>query len=129
MSTVKHILAKKKPGTITMNPDETVLNAALMMDRLEVGAVVVTDVDRIGIFTERDLLRRVVAKQRDPDTTILRDVMTTPVVTCRPETSLLECLAIMEARYVRHLPVMDNEGICGLITNRDIAAFIKAHGS
>ena len=129
MSTVKHILAKKKPGTITMNPDETVLNAALMLDRLEVGAVVVTDIDRIGIFTERDLLRRVVAKQRDPATTLLRDVMTTPVATCRPETSLLECLAIMEARYVRHLPVMDNEGICGLITNRDIAAFIKAHGS
>ena len=129
MSTVKHILAKKKPGTITMNPDETVLNAALMLDRLEVGAVVVTDIDRIGIFTERDLLRRVVAKQRDPATTLLRDVMTTPVATCRPETSLLECLAIMEGRYIRHLPVMDNEGICGLITNRDIAAFIKAHGS
>ncbi len=129
MSTVKHILAKKRPGAVTMNADETVLNAALMMGKLEVGALLVTDVDRIGIFTERDLLRRVVAKQRDPATTIIRDVMTTPVATCRPETSLLECLAILEGRNIRHLPVVDNEGICGLITNRDIAAFIKEHGS
>lgn len=129
MSTVKHILAKKRPSAVTMNADETVLHAALMMSKLEVGALLVTDVDRMGIFTERDLLRRVVAKQRDPATTIIRDVMTTPVATCRPETSLLECLAILEGRNIRHLPVVDNEGICGLITNRDIAAFIKEHGS
>ncbi len=129
MSTVKHILAEKKPGTVTMNADETVLSAALMMGRLEVGALVVTDVDGFGIFTERDLLRRVVAKQRDPATTILRDVMTTPVATCRPETSLLECLATLEGKNIRHLPVVNNEGVCGLITNRDIAAFIKAHGA
>ncbi len=129
MSTAKHILAEKKPGTVTMNADETVLNAALMMDRLEIGAVVVPDVDGVGIFTERDLLRRVVAKRRDPATTILRDVMTTPVATCRPDTSLLECLATLAGKNVRHLPVVNNEGICGLITNRDIAAFIKAHGS
>ncbi len=112
-----------------MNADETVLNAALMMDRLEIGAVVVPDVNGFGIFTERDLLRRVVAKQRDLATTILRDVMTTPITTCRPDTSLLECLATLAGRNVRHLPVVNNEGICGLITNRDIAAFIKAHGS
>ena len=129
MSAVKHILAEKRSGTVTMNADETVLDAALMMGRLEVGALVVTEVDGFGIFRERDLLRRVVAKQRDPATTILRDVMTTPVATCRPDTSLLECLATLEGKNIRHLPVVNNEGICGLITNRDIAAFIKAHGS
>ena len=129
MSMVKHILAEKRPGTVTMNADETVLSAALMMGRLEVGALVITDIDGFGIFTERDLLRRVVAKQRDPETTILRDVMTTPVATCRPDTSLLECLATLEGKNIRHLPVVNNEGVCGLITNRDIAAFIKAHGA
>ncbi len=61
MSTVKHLLAKKRPGAVTMNADETVLNAALIMDRLEFGALLVTDGDVFGIFTERDLLRRVVA--------------------------------------------------------------------
>ena len=99
------------------------------MGRLKVGALVITDIDGFGIFTERDLLRRVVAKQRDPETTILRDVMTTPVATCRPDTSLLECLATLEGKNIRHLPVVNNEGVCGLITNRDIAAFIKAHGA
>ncbi len=129
MSTAKHVLAGKRPGTVTMNADETVLNAALMMDRLEIGAVVVIDVDGVGIFTERDLLRRVVAKQRDPATTILGDVMTTPIATCRPETSLLECRATLEARNIRHLPVVNNGEICGLITNRDVTAFIKEHGA
>ena len=129
MPTVKDILAKKSPGTFRMNADETALNAALMMDNLGVGALLVTDVDRIGIFTERDLLRRVVAKQRDPATTILRDVMTWPVATCRPETSLEKCLAIVEERNIRHLPVVDDEGVCGLITNRDIVAYLKEHGS
>ncbi len=129
MSTVKHILAKKRPGAVTMNADETVLNAALIMDRLEFGALLVTDGDVFGIFTERDLLRRVVAKQRDPATTLLRDVMTTPIATCRPETSLLECRATLEARNIRHLPVVNNGEICGLITNRDVTAFIKEHGA
>ncbi len=129
MSTVKHLLAKKRPGAVTMNADETVLNAALIMDRLEFGALLITDGDVFGIFTERDLLRRVVAKQRDPATTLLRDVMTTPIATCRPETSLLECRATLEARNIRHLPVVNNGEICGLITNRDVTAFIKEHGA
>ena len=129
MPTVKDILAKKSPGAFKMDAEESVLNAALMMSNLEVGALVVTDVGRIGIFTERDLLRRVVAKQRDPATTTLHDVMTWPVATCRPETSLLECLAMVEGKNIRHLPVVDDTGVCGLITNRDIAAFIKEHGS
>ncbi len=129
MATVKQILAAKEAGAVTMNADETVLTAALMMDRLRVGAVLVTDVAGLGIFTERDLLRRVVAKQRDPATTLLREVMTTPVATCRPETSLLECRATLEGRNIRHLPVVDANGVCGLITNRDITAYIKEHGS
>ena len=129
MATVKNILAKKSPGTFKMDADASVLDAALMMTHLGVGALVVTDAGRIGIFSERDLLRRVVAEQRDPATTILRDVMTSPVVSCRPETSLLECLAMVEGNNIRHLPVVDANGVCGLITNRDIAAFFKEHGS
>jgi len=129
MATVQQILAGKEPGTVTVNADETVLNAVLMMDRLAVGALLVTDVNGLGIFTERDLLRRVVAKQLDPATTLLRDVMTTPVATCRPETSLIECRAMLDGRKIRHLPVVDANGVCGLITNRDITAYIKEHGS
>ncbi len=104
------------------------LNAALLMTNLRIGALVITDKGKNGIFTERDLLRRVVAQRRDPVSTTLRDVMTSPVVTCRPETSLFECLAVLERKTVRHLPIVDDTGVCGLITNRDIAAFIKAHG-
>lgn len=128
MPTAKDILAKKSRGAFKVNADESVLNAALTMSKLEVGAVVVTDKGSVGIFTERDLLRRVVAAQRDPATTLLGDVMTAPVVTCRPETSLLECMTVLERENVRHLPVVDESGVRGVITNRDIAAFIKAHG-
>ncbi len=128
MPTAKDILDTKSPGAFTIDADESVLNAALSMTNLRVGALVITDKGKSGIFTERDLLRRVVAQRRDPANTTLRDVMTAPVVTCRPDTSLFECLAVLERKNVRHLPIVDDRGVCGLITNRDIAAFIKAHG-
>ncbi len=128
MPAAKDILDTKSPGAFMMDADESVLNAALMMTNLRIGALVITDKGKIGIFTERDLLRRVVAQRRDPASTTLRDVMTSPVVTCRPDTSLFECLSVLERKNVRHLPIVDDGGVCGLITNRDIAAFIKAHG-
>ncbi len=128
MPAAKDILGTKTPGAFMMDADDSVLNAALLMTNLRIGALVITDKGKIGIFTERDLLRRVVAQRRDPASATLRDVMTSPVVTCRPETSLFECLAVLERKNVRHLPIVDDTGVCGLITNRDIAAFIKAHG-
>jgi IMP dehydrogenase len=79
MATVKDILAAKGTEVVSMVAEESVMNAARLMNERGIGGVVVTEREEIvGIFTERDILRRVVAEQRDPARTVLRDVMTEP---------------------------------------------------
>ena len=68
-------------------------------------------------------MRRVVAEQRDPAATALRDVMTTPVVHCPPDAPLEELTALMTEKRIRHLPVMDDGGLRGIITTGDILAY------
>src|SRR5262249_10879660 len=70
----------------------------------------------IGIFTERDILRRVVAPGKDPATTSVGDVMTSPVAYCRPETSIAECRSVMTAKRIRHLSLVEGERLCGIVT-------------
>jgi CBS domain-containing protein len=78
----------------------------------------------VGVFTERDVLRRVVAEQRAPSAILVRDVMTTDVICCDPETTVDEASRIMRDRRVRHLPVCDPAGrVMGLVSIGDINAF------
>ena len=125
MPTVKDILARKGQEVVTLVAAESVLNAARLMNERGIGGVVVTDDDgtMVGVFTERDILRRIVAEQRDPAATKLRDVMTAPVQTCRPETSLEECIAVMTARRIRHIPVLREDRLDGIITSGDVLAY------
>jgi CBS domain-containing protein len=76
----------------------------------------------VGVFTERDVLRRVVAARLDPATTRVESVMTRDVITCTPETGLDECRAVMTARRVRHLPVIGDGRIAGIVTIGDLLA-------
>jgi len=124
MATVQAILLKKGREVITVAAHRTVLDAARLMNERGIGGLVVTDSDRLlGIFTERDILRRVVAAGRDPSGTPIRDVMTTPVACCRPETSIQECRSVMTAKRIRHLPVVDDDGLCGIVTSGDVMAY------
>lgn len=124
VATVQDILAKKGTTVISITPDETVLRAAeLMSDRGIGGLVVIVGGRLTGIFTERDILRRVVSQRRDPGTTKVADVMTTPVTSCAPNTPLEECAALMTSRRIRHLPVVGTNGIIGVITIGDLLAF------
>ncbi len=130
MSTVQEILRKKHGAEVfSMVGAESVLNAARLMNERAVGCVVVTDEDQmVGIFTERDILRRVVAEQRDPASTRLADVMTSPVATCLPETTLDECVGVMTAKRIRHIPVLGEGGVCGMVTSGDLLAFqVREH--
>ncbi len=123
MATVQAILDKKGTEVITISADGTVLEAARVMNERGIGGLVVTDADRLlGIFTERDILRRVVAAGRDPASTPIREVMTTPVACCRPETTIDECRSVMTAKRIRHLPVIDDDGRRGIVTVGDIVA-------
>ena len=86
MATVREILGKKGSDVISVAPSETVVKAAQLMNERGIGGLVVTEGKRLaGIFTERDILRRVVAQRRDPVTTKVADVMTAPVTACAPD--------------------------------------------
>jgi len=123
MATVKDILDRKGRDVITIVADDSVLTAAKLMNRRGIGGVVVLEDDEIvGIFTERDVLRRVVAERKDAAATLIRDVMTAPVSTCRPGATLEECEALFTERRIRHLPVVDENGLQGIITSGDLLA-------
>lgn len=123
MATVQKILDYKGASVVTCSPSDTVLDSARLMNEHGIGGVVVVDGGQVvGIFTERDVLRRVVATRQDPATTRLLDVMTTPVISCQPSTDMDECRAIVTARRVRHLPVVREGMLLGVITSGDILA-------
>ena len=124
MAAVRDLLARKSGEIVTVSGTTTVLDASILMVERGIGGVMVTEAGRLtGIFTERDVLRRVVAVQRDPASTAVADVMTTPVLTVTPDTPCEECRALMSERRIRHLPVIGPTGLIGLISAGDVLAF------
>ena len=124
MPTVNDILKRKGNEVHTVAPSVTVLDATKLMNQHRIGALlVVQDGHVLGMFTERDVLTRIVAVSRDPVTTKVSEVMTTPVAYCTPESSLEECGDIFTARHIRHLPVLSENQLKGVITSGDVLAF------
>jgi CBS domain-containing protein len=124
MPTAKDVLGHKGFSIHVMPPSATVWEAVQRMNQLRVGAIIIMDEGQIrGMFTERDVLRRVVGEQRDPMNTQVADVMTEKVIYCSPQTDIDEVSSIMRDRRIRHLPVCDTEGdILGLISIGDVNA-------
>ena len=121
MHTIASVLSEKSRAVHTFAPEATVLNAARQMNELHIGALVVTEGPRVlGIFTERDVLNRVVAAQLEPAKTTVREVMTAPVVVCEPSATRADCRALMTARRVRHLPVVDRGRLIGVVSIGDL---------
>ena len=124
MSTVRDLLARKGTNVISVTPDQTVLEAAHLMNDKGIGGVVVmTGSQLVGIFTERDIMRRVVAANRDPATTIISDVMTSDCMTITADVQIAVCRAMMSSKRVRHFPVMHGDNLIGMVTSGDILAF------
>lgn len=124
MNTVGDLLKVKGPGVTTVEPDVTVLDAARRMNENRIGALVVCDGGRVGgIFTERDVLNRVVAAGRDPAATRVRDVMTAPVACCSHATTLDECRRVMREKRIRHLPAVNDSKLVGMISIGDLNEF------
>ena len=128
MAQVRNILQKKGSQVWTIGTGATVLQAALLMNEHRIGSLVVIDQGRVvGIFTERDIMQRVVAERRDPATTTVGDAMTAEVFCCAPATPLEEAKAAMMNRRVRHLPVLgDDDGLLGVISIGDLNAYETA---
>src|SRR5690348_4861000 len=99
MAKVRDLLARKGPDVVSVPVGASVLDAARLMNEHHIGGLVVTEGGRLaGIFTERDVLRRVVGAGLDPSTTPVRDVMSTTLMTVTPETPVEECRALMTER-------------------------------
>ncbi|MCX7012692.1 MAG: CBS domain-containing protein [Candidatus Sumerlaeota bacterium] len=123
MARVQEILEKKGCQVATIGPEVTVLEAARQMNARRIGALVVVEGESIvGMFTERDILTRVVVGQLDPATTRVGRVMTTPVACCRPDTRLEECMSVMTIKRIRHLPVIEGTQLAGIVTSGDLLA-------
>lgn len=121
MSTVEKILNRKGPDVITAPPSTTVDEAARLMAQADVGCIMVKQGNQLyGIFTERDLLKRVVGAGKNPSTTVLAEVMTGIVQSCRLADSVQHVRDIMNRRQIRHLPVIEDGSLVGMISLRDI---------
>ena len=125
MPTVRSVLASKVNGVESTTPQATVLDAVHQMNEHKIGALVVMDgEDVVGMFTERDVLRRVVGQERSPSATKVGEVMTSEVVCCKPDSDLDDVAAIMKNRRVRHVPVCGNDGqLIGLVSMGDVNAY------
>lgn len=124
MTTVGDILRVKGTTVLSVTPETTVLEAARCMNAHGTGSVLVLEDGMLtGIFTERDVLRRVVAAQRDPAVTPVREVMTKALVTCDPGTDIEACAHTMSNGRIRHVPVVAAGQLAGLVTSGDVLAY------
>ena len=123
MPTAQDILANKSGEVAIIEEEATVMEAAKIMSDRRIGSLVVGRREKVvGIFTERDVLNRVVARHLDPLETLVKDVMTTRVACCQPTTKLAECRSVMTEKRIRHLPVVNDGRLLGMISSGDILA-------
>lgn len=111
-------LGTKAP--LTVLPESTVTEASRAMVGRQVGAATVVDGDRIlGVVSERDVLKKIVAAGRDPDRTLIREIMTSPAITVGAKTTVPEAAELMRKNHIRHLVVVDDDGrLVGMLALR-----------
>lgn len=115
------ILKSKPEHLYSVSPTETVQDAVLVMNQHKIGCTVVMEgATLVGIFTERDILARVVAAGLDPKATLVKTVMTSPVRTVTPSTSIDEVMTLMFEKNIRHIPVVDGGKVVTLISIGDV---------
>ena len=123
--TIEKVLEHKGDTVEAIAPDTSVLRAVERMNECHIGSLVVCDGERpIGIFTERDVLVRVVARGLDPKKTPVGEVMTRDPIAIRPDVTVTEAMMVISQRRCRHLPVVDDRGLRGLISIGDLTRWI-----
>ena len=126
MALVAEILDRKGGAVLTIDRESTVLDAIRKMVAENVGSIIVTHGETIaGILTERDYLRRIVLEGRTSKTTRVHEVMSSKLICVDPSRSIDECMAIMTQQRVRHLPVMDQGGLVGIVSIGDLVKYLS----
>lgn len=125
MNTVKELLASKGSAIFTIAPNSTVYDALVVMDQKSVGALVVVDGAKVvGIISERDYARKVILKNKSSKKIPVSEIMTPAPMTVAPSRSIKECMGLMTENHYRHLPVVDNGKLVGIISIGDIVKAI-----
>ena len=122
MATVKQLMnAKGNNANYFVASTDSVLKALEIMAEANISAVMVTEKDKIvGIFTERDYSRKVELKGLSAKNTLVHDLMTEQMLTVTPDTSMDQCMALMKQYHIRHLPVVENDTVVGMVSMRDV---------
>src|SRR5687768_6592254 len=125
MRKVNDILKAKGRIVYSVNPDIMVLHAIELMCDKNIGGLLIVEQDKlIGIFTERDYARKLILKGKSSKDTPIRDLMTANLITVTPDTSIDDCMRVMVGRKIRHLPVLDNDELVGLISIGDVVRHV-----
>jgi CBS domain-containing protein len=121
MRSVADLLHAKGTQVWVVAPDQTVLDALRVMADKEVGALLVTSGEKVvGILSERDYARKIVLKGKSSESTPVADVMSSEVTSVSPRQSIEECMAVMTEKRIRHLPVIDEGKLVGIVSIGDL---------
>lgn len=121
MKTVRQLLAVKGSGVLSIAPTQQVYDALVVMAEHKVGALVVLNGERlVGIFSERDYARSVALKGKTSKNTLVSEIMSSTVITVSPEQTVDECMSLMSGKRIRHLPVLDNGKLVGVLSIGDL---------
>ena len=125
MTTINAVLEAKGRSIHSISPDASVFDALKKMADQNVGALIVIHNDKlVGIISERDYARKVALMGKTSPDTPVRDIMSTKVICTKPEQTVQECMAIMTARSIRHLPVLDHKSVVGIVSIGDLVKAI-----
>lgn len=125
MKLIKHILNAKGQDTWTISPEEPVYQALQMMAEKNVGALVVMKDDQvIGIISERDYARKIILRGKSSRETLVREIMTSPAICVTSDKTVEQCLSLMTDKHIRHLPVVDDGKLVGVVSVGDLVKSI-----
>ncbi len=125
MSTVRNILQKKGNAVFSVSPDSSVYDALETLENKNLGGLVVVENGKlIGIFTERDYARKVILKGRSSKETLVRDIMSSHPIYVTPDSTVSDCMQLMSDKFIRHLPVLENDQLIGVISIGDLVRYI-----
>ncbi len=125
MKTVKHILQNKSNAIHSVSPSTSVLDALQVMMDKNISALLVMESDELkGIFTERDYARKIILQGKSSKETLIRDVMTAELETVNLNASIDQCMQIMTNRHIRHLPIVEDGKVGGMVSIGDLVKFV-----
>jgi CBS domain-containing protein len=122
---VAAILQKKTKPLVTITSTISVYDALKIMGEYNIGALMIVENDQLnGIISERDYARKIVLKGKNSHDTLVKEIMTSELITITPDTSIEECMQLMRKHHIRHLPVLENEKLTGIVSIGDVVSAV-----